>query len=144
MLQHFNNSNSYNNIAVNRCRLPMVQEAVVVVVVALKGLVFLVIKYVTILHSFTHFFLIQSSVHPFIGTLHFLISSTTPLVLILHAINTLCDRFTQVLNGIHIFRAHDQTELLAIINHLSTFLSQRPRVKLVVIDSIAFHFRQGE
>ena len=46
------------------------------------------------------------------------------------------------LNGMHVFRAHDQTELLAITHQLSAFLTRRPAVKLVVIDSVAFHFRQ--
>ncbi|KAJ1422732.1 P-loop containing nucleoside triphosphate hydrolase protein [Ochromonadaceae sp. CCMP2298] len=49
------------------------------------------------------------------------------------------DRF---LEGIQVFRAHDQTETLATINHLSAFLRLHTRVKLVIVDSIAFHFRQ--
>jgi RAD51-like protein 2 len=48
----------------------------------------------------------------------------------------------KLLNGIHVYRAHDQTEQLAIINSLSSFLSTNPTVQLLVIDSIAFHFRQ--
>lgn len=47
------------------------------------------------------------------------------------------------LNGIKYRRVHDQTELLASINHLSNFLSERPKIKLVIIDSIAFFFRQS-
>lgn len=48
----------------------------------------------------------------------------------------------KLLSGIHVFRAHDQTEQLCIINHLSKFLSSHLDVQLLVIDSIAFHFRQ--
>lgn len=47
-----------------------------------------------------------------------------------------------LLNGIIVFRVHDQTEQVAVINHLHAYLSIKPRVKVVVIDSIAFHFRQ--
>mmetsp|Transcript_18554 Transcript_18554/g.60451 ORF Transcript_18554/g.60451 Transcript_18554/m.60451 type:complete len:337 (+) Transcript_18554:212-1222(+) len=49
----------------------------------------------------------------------------------------------RVLEGIHFFRVHDATELLAMIETLPGYLAQFPRVKLVVIDSIAFHFRQS-
>ena len=48
----------------------------------------------------------------------------------------------RLLAGIHVFRAHDQTELLAIVAGLSAFVAQRPAVRLVVLDSVAFHFRQ--
>jgi len=47
-----------------------------------------------------------------------------------------------LLEGIHVFRVLDQTELVAVINHLHTFLAAHPQVKLIVVDSIAFHFRQ--
>ncbi|XP_014786211.1 DNA repair protein RAD51 homolog 3 isoform X3 [Octopus bimaculoides] len=47
----------------------------------------------------------------------------------------------QVLNGIHYFRCRDYVELLAIIHLLSELIKDRPKVKLVIIDSIAFHFR---
>jgi len=49
------------------------------------------------------------------------------------------DRF---LEGIQIFRVHDQTETIATINHLGAFLKLHTKIRLVVIDSIAFHFRQ--
>jgi hypothetical protein len=48
------------------------------------------------------------------------------------------DRF---LEGIQIFRVHDQTETIATINNLAGFLRLHTKVKLIVIDSIAFHFR---
>lgn len=40
------------------------------------------------------------------------------------------------------FRAHDQSETIATINHLAAFLKVKTKIKLIVIDSIAFHFRQ--
>lgn len=46
------------------------------------------------------------------------------------------------LEGINVFRCHDQIELLATINHLFAYLKLKPQVRIVIIDSIAFHFRQ--
>jgi RAD51-like protein 2 len=34
------------------------------------------------------------------------------------------------------------TELLAVLETLGEFIAERPKVRLVVIDSVAFHFRQ--
>lgn len=48
----------------------------------------------------------------------------------------------RLLEGIHVFRVHDQTETIATINHLSAYLKLRTKIKVIVIDSIAFHFRQ--
>ena len=48
----------------------------------------------------------------------------------------------RLLQGIHVFRAHNQTEQLAVINSLSAFLQTHTTIKVVIIDSIAFHFRQ--
>lgn len=48
-----------------------------------------------------------------------------------------------LLAGIHCFRVHDAAEQLAVVRRLPEFLLQRPRVRLLVIDSIAFHFRHG-
>lgn len=48
-----------------------------------------------------------------------------------------------LLSGIKYRRVHDQTELLANINHLTHYLSERPKIKLIIIDSIAFFFRQS-
>ena len=54
-----------------------------------------------------------------------------------------------VLQGIDYFRVHDYTEQIALIKHLDEFVERRNAevppeqgVKLVVIDSIAFHLRQ--
>ena len=47
-----------------------------------------------------------------------------------------------MLRGIHLFRCHEVTELLAVLETLGEFIAERPKVRLVVIDSVAFHFRQ--
>lgn len=47
------------------------------------------------------------------------------------------------MNGIYFIRVHDSTELLAVINRLTSLIDQSPKVKLVMIDSIAFPFRQS-
>ncbi|GIL55290.1 hypothetical protein Vafri_10852 [Volvox africanus] len=49
---------------------------------------------------------------------------------------------TSLLRGIFYFRIHDYTEQLALINMLPRFLQQYPQIRLVVFDSITFHFRQ--
>ena len=46
-----------------------------------------------------------------------------------------------LLSGIRVFRVHDQTELVAVVGQLERYVTANPRVKLVVIDSVAFHFR---
>lgn len=48
----------------------------------------------------------------------------------------------KLLEGVNVYRAHDQSEVISIINLLPAFLKQRPKVRIIVIDSIAFHFRQ--
>ncbi|CAG8511154.1 12227_t:CDS:10 [Acaulospora morrowiae] len=48
-----------------------------------------------------------------------------------------------VLSRIHYFRAHDYIELLALIKIMDQFLKEHRTVKLIVIDSIAFPFRQN-
>jgi RAD51-like protein 2 len=47
-----------------------------------------------------------------------------------------------LLSGIHVFRVHEQAELVSTINMLPRFLADKPKIKLIIIDSIAFHFRQ--
>ena len=47
-----------------------------------------------------------------------------------------------VLQGIHYFRACDVSEQIAVIETLEEYIRAHPAIKLVVIDSIAFHFRQ--
>lgn len=47
-----------------------------------------------------------------------------------------------VLANMHYFRVHTATEQRALLNSLEKFLNSHQHVRLVVIDSIAFHFRQ--
>nr|QDO16393.1 DNA repair protein RAD51-like protein 3 [Lingulodinium polyedra] len=49
--------------------------------------------------------------------------------------------FEAVLRGLHICRAFDATELYATVKQLEAFLRARPRVRAIVLDSIAFCFR---
>jgi RAD51-like protein 2 len=50
-----------------------------------------------------------------------------------------------ILDGIHVFRCHDEAAQTATIMALPTFLQAREKlgtpIKLIVVDSIAFHFR---
>ena len=49
----------------------------------------------------------------------------------------------QMLERIHVFRAHSYVELIATVTLLREFVAdQHPGVRLVVIDSVAFHFRR--
>ncbi|KAI9346631.1 P-loop containing nucleoside triphosphate hydrolase protein [Pilaira anomala] len=47
----------------------------------------------------------------------------------------------QDLNRLHVFRALNYTELVALINQLPNILETYPDTKIIIIDSIAFHFR---
>ena len=47
------------------------------------------------------------------------------------------------LKNIHVFRVHDYAEQLAAVQNLPSFLSLHRDVKLIVVDSVAFHFRHG-
>lgn len=51
--------------------------------------------------------------------------------------------FEKFLQGITVYRIHDQTELIAWIHQLDNYIQKHQDIKLIVIDSIAFHFRQG-
>ena len=52
-----------------------------------------------------------------------------------------------LLSGIHVYRVHNQHELSAAVRSLRAFIGERSAagaaVRLVVIDSIAMHFRHG-
>lgn len=48
-----------------------------------------------------------------------------------------------VLSRIHVYRAHDAVTQTAICAALPGLIAARPRVKLVVLDSVAFHYRHG-
>lgn len=47
----------------------------------------------------------------------------------------------KVLSRVHYYRCHDYIELLATVHLLPDFIKEHPTVKLVIVDSIAFHFR---
>ena len=47
----------------------------------------------------------------------------------------------EILDRVHLFRCHEITELLAVVESLPMYVRAHG-VKLVVIDSMAFHFRQ--
>lgn len=47
----------------------------------------------------------------------------------------------KILERIHFFRVRDATEQLAVTEMLPSFVATHPRVKIIIIDSIAFHFR---
>ena len=48
-----------------------------------------------------------------------------------------------MLRGIYVFRVFDVVEQLSVIRCLPHFLATHPQVRLLVVDSIAFHFRRG-
>uniref|UniRef100_UPI00398E8C5F DNA repair protein RAD51 homolog 3 n=1 Tax=Pristiophorus japonicus TaxID=55135 RepID=UPI00398E8C5F len=48
---------------------------------------------------------------------------------------------SSILSRIYYFRCHDYVELLAQVHLLADFLAEHPKVRIVVIDSIAFPFR---
>jgi RecA/RadA recombinase len=48
-----------------------------------------------------------------------------------------------ILKNIFYYRVQNCYEQIAIINMLPVFLKSNPKVKLIVLDSITFHFRQG-
>ncbi|KAJ7387091.1 DNA repair protein rad51c [Desmophyllum pertusum] len=46
-----------------------------------------------------------------------------------------------ILSKIYVFRCHDYMQLIALSHVLPDFLMEHSKVKLIVVDSIAFHFR---
>lgn len=48
----------------------------------------------------------------------------------------------KILDSIHYFRVRDSVEQLCVVEILKSFIQAHPNVKLVVMDSVAFHFRQ--
>lgn len=49
--------------------------------------------------------------------------------------------FESVLRGIHTYRCHDYVQLIALSHLLPEFIIEHPKVKIIILDSIAFHFR---
>ncbi|VVB03441.1 unnamed protein product [Arabis nemorensis] len=47
-----------------------------------------------------------------------------------------------ILDNIFYFRVCSYTEQIALVNHLDKFISENKDVKVVIVDSITFHFRQ--
>lgn len=48
-----------------------------------------------------------------------------------------------IMKNIHYFRVFDYIEQLSAIRALPAFLENHPKVRIVIIDSVAFHFRRG-
>lgn len=48
----------------------------------------------------------------------------------------------KILSGIYYFRCHDHIQLIALVHTLDDFMSKHDKVKLIIVDSIAFPFRQ--
>ncbi|XP_065663491.1 DNA repair protein RAD51 homolog 3 isoform X2 [Hydra vulgaris] len=46
-----------------------------------------------------------------------------------------------IMNGIHVARCHNYNDLMALSYILSDIILGHPKVKVVIVDSIAFHFR---
>jgi len=46
-----------------------------------------------------------------------------------------------ILENIYYYRVHDYIEQLAVIHQLPLVIKKDPQIKLVVLDSVAFHFR---
>jgi len=58
-------------------------------------------------------------------------------------VNPIGDDFSDyILQHIYYYRIHDYVENIALINILPEIMKEKPNIKLIVIDSIAFHFRQ--
>lgn len=47
----------------------------------------------------------------------------------------------KILDQIHYFRVRNSTEQLAVVELLESFLDAHPNVKIIILDSVAFHFR---
>ncbi|KAK8864518.1 hypothetical protein IAR55_001768 [Kwoniella newhampshirensis] len=48
----------------------------------------------------------------------------------------------QILHGIHIVRILNQVQMIAFLHTLDEWLGHHPKVNLVVIDTLSYHFRQ--
>ena len=46
-----------------------------------------------------------------------------------------------ILQNIHYYRVHDYVEQIALLHLLPNILAELPKVRLIIIDSITFHFR---
>jgi RAD51-like protein 2 len=50
---------------------------------------------------------------------------------------------SSLLANIHVLRVHDHAEQMAAVRMLPSFCASHPGVRLIVLDSIAFHFRHA-
>ncbi len=76
------------------------------------------------------------------GLINKLHQVTAPFPTHAKAVQTLTAR--NVLSRIHVFRVFDQAELLAVIAAMRLFLTNNHRdVRVLIVDSIAFHFRRS-
>lgn len=48
-----------------------------------------------------------------------------------------------ILKNIYYYRVHSFIEQIALVNVLPSFLTQHQNIKLIVLDSVTFHFRHG-
>jgi RAD51-like protein 2 len=51
-------------------------------------------------------------------------------------------RRVQYASGIHLVRIATQPQMVAFLHNLDDWLEQHPKVHLVVIDTLSYHFRQ--
>ena len=60
-------------------------------------------------------------------------------------INSAANNLTRnrLLEGIYVYRIHDQNELTSTIQQLSGFFKIHTKIRVILIDSIAFHFRHN-
>ncbi|WVN88426.1 uncharacterized protein L203_103636 [Cryptococcus depauperatus CBS 7841] len=47
----------------------------------------------------------------------------------------------QLLRGIHVARAHDQVQMVSLLNSISDWLEDNSKVNLVIFDTLSYHFR---
>jgi len=49
----------------------------------------------------------------------------------------------KILKNVHVYRVYDYVEQISCLKSLPTFLETHPEIRLIVLDSVAFHFRRG-
>eukprot|EP00039_Didymoeca_costata_P003433 m.67672 g.67672 ORF g.67672 m.67672 type:complete len:355 (+) comp11906_c0_seq4:140-1204(+) len=62
----------------------------------------------------------------------------------IHSVSPGIENFNteSVLSAVHYFRVHNYVQQLAVIQMLPEFIKEHAKVKLIVVDSVAFHFRR--